>query len=135
MSFTPGATAMAAQVTPKTILIVDDEETIRSTLALVLEEEGFHCLLAKDAETALQIIEENPIDLLITDLCLPHVDGLQLLKLFKKRSPDIVVVVITNYSDAETAERALSLGAAEYLLKPLDLNELIQRVEHHLGFN
>lgn len=126
---------MGAQVTPKTILIVDDEETIRSTLALVLEEEGFHCLLAKDAETALQIIEENPIDLLITDLCLPHVDGLQLLKLFKQRSPEIRVIVITNYSDTETAEHALNLGAAEYLLKPLDLNELIQRVDHHLGIN
>ena len=133
LSFTPGACPMGAQVTPKTILIVDDEETIRSTLALVLEDEGFHCLLAKDAETALQIIEENTIDLLITDLCLPHVDGLQLLTLFKQRSADVVVIVITNYSDEETAERALSMGAAEYILKPLDLNELIERVYYHLG--
>lgn len=123
---------MGAQVTPKTILIVDDEETIRSTLALVLEEEGFHCLLAENASMALQIIKENPVDLLVTDLCLPHVNGIQLLELFKKRSPSTVVIVITNYSDAGTAEQALGLGATEYLLKPLDLDELITRVHYHL---
>ncbi len=123
---------MGAQVTPKTILIVDDEETIRSTLALILEDEGYHCLLAADAISALKIIEEKPIDLMVTDLCLPHVDALQLLKLFQKRSPKTVVIVITNYSDAETAERALNVGAAEYLLKPIDFSELIARVKYQL---
>ena len=131
----PGASAMGAQVTPTTILIVDDEETIRTTLALILEDEGYHCLLAADATTALEIIEEKHIDLLITDLCLPHVDGLQLLNLFQKRLPDTLVIVITNYSDAETAERAIGLGAAEYLLKPIDFNKLISRVRYHLKLN
>lgn len=111
-----------------TILIVDDEQAIRESLSLILEDEGYTCLSAADGFGALQLIKDKSIDVLITDVHMPNMDGLQLLLETKKSSPDTHSIVITAYSETDNAIKSLHMGASGYLIKPLDFDDVIQRV-------
>ncbi len=110
------------------ILIVDDEATIRDTLCTVLKEEGFSAESAENGKIALQKIRRNNYDLVITDLRMPEMDGLDLLKAVKLNSPQTSVIIITAYGSMESAIEALRLGAFDYLIKPLDFDDVILRV-------
>ena len=115
-----------------TILIADDEPEIRNSLSTVLQEEGYICYTAGDGEEALRMIMDQDVDVLISDIKMPAIDGMKLLEKTLQRSPQTLVVLITAYASVETAVQALRMGASDYLLKPLDFDEVILRLKHLL---
>jgi len=110
------------------ILIVDDEGDIRLTLATFLKEEGYQCQTAKDGESALEHVREGGIDVVLTDVSMPGMNGIDLMRQVHQWSPETMVLLMTAYASVETAIEALRSGAADYFLKPLDLDELAVRI-------
>jgi two-component system response regulator PilR (NtrC family) len=110
------------------ILIVDDEGDIRLTLATFLKEEGYQCQTAKDGESALDHVREGGIDVVLTDVSMPGMGGIELMRQVHQWSPETMVLLMTAYASVETAIEALRSGAADYFLKPLDLDELAVRI-------
>ncbi len=110
------------------ILIADDEHEIRESLYYVLEEESFRCSTAKNGEEAIEKIREGSFDIVITDLKMPQYDGLEVTDQVNRYAPDTLVMIITAYATVDTAVQALRKGASDYLLKPLDLDEVTVRV-------
>jgi DNA-binding NtrC family response regulator len=106
------------------LLVVDDEAHARNTLAVLLEDEGYDVDTATDAFKALAKVEENAPDLVLTDLQMPGMSGVDLLRKLRERSDDLVVVLMTAHGDVQTAVSAMRDGAADYLTKPLDMTEL-----------
>lgn len=115
------------------ILIADDEQEIRESLSVVLEDEGYNCTMAEDGVVALEAIENANFDILIADIKMPKLDGMDLLEKTKQISPQTMSIIITAYATVETAVRALRTGASDYILKPLDFDEVIVRVNHLMG--
>lgn len=111
------------------ILIADDEKNIRDSLKLVLDEEGYSTEVASDGEEALQKIEKENFDIVITDIKMPKVDGIQLLEASPKNSPDSFFIIMTAYASVKTAIDALRNGAYDYLIKPIELDDVIFRVK------
>lgn len=116
----------------KNILIVDDEEDVLSVLADTISRWGFNPILARDGEDALGKLKDLPIDLVLTDLKMPRVDGVRLLKSVKKEDEDAEVILFTGYPAIESAIEAMKLGAFDYLIKPVDLEELRVKIERGL---
>jgi two-component system, NtrC family, response regulator AtoC len=112
----------------KQVLIVDDEPNLRKILAAQLSRDGYDVLLAEDGEQGLSLLRENHIDLVVTDLKMPKVDGMTLLREAVKENPDLPVVMITAHGTVDTAVEALKLGAFDYLTKPFDKDEVRQIV-------
>lgn len=106
------------------ILIVEDEPKMLRLLQLNLAEEGYTILLAADAEAGLKVLRQEPIDLVLTDLKLPGMSGLELLQEAKQLSASLPVVVMTAYGTVETAVEAMKAGASDYVLKPFSLEEI-----------
>lgn len=108
------------------ILIVDDEEVVR--LSHLRSLEGTDCTTrsAEDGREAIQVMEQHPADVVLLDLRMPDLDGMDVLKVIKTRWPDSEVVVITGYPSIDTAKQAVRLGAFNYLTKPLAPNDLIK---------
>jgi len=107
----------------RTILVAEDEEKMRRILEVNLQD-GYRVLLAKDGEEALHMIKENEVNLLLTDMRMPEKDGLSLLHEVKRLRPEIPVVLITAYGTIESAVNAMKEGAADYLLKPIKMEEV-----------
>jgi DNA-binding NtrC family response regulator len=107
----------------RTILVAEDEEKMRRILEVNLQDE-YRVLLAKDGEEALHMIKENEVNLLLTDMRMPEKDGLSLLHEVKRLRPEIPVVLITAYGTIESAVNAMKEGAADYLLKPIKMEEV-----------
>ncbi|MGA9393108.1 MAG: sigma-54 dependent transcriptional regulator [Candidatus Sulfotelmatobacter sp.] len=107
-----------------TILIVEDEAKMRRLLELNLGEDGFRTLSAEDAESGLKLLHENPVDLVLTDLKLPGMNGLDFLQSIKRQNAAIPVVVMTAFGSVETAVEAMKAGASDYVLKPFSLSEM-----------
>lgn len=112
------------------ILIADDEQEIRESLSLILQDEGYDCQIAGDGEEAFEIIKNANVDIMIADIKMPKMDGITLLEKTKQVSPQTLVVIITAYATVETAVQALRAGASDYILKPLDFDEVIMRIKH-----
>ena len=110
------------------IIIADDEENIRKTLAFFLREEGYQCDIADSGAKALDLVREGGIDLVLTDVRMPGMDGVELMKQVHQWSPETLVVLMTAFASVETAVAALRAGAADYFLKPLDFDELAVRI-------
>src|SRR6202142_379677 len=106
------------------ILIVEDEAKMRRLLELNLGEDGFTTFSAGDAETGLKLLRENPIDLVLTDLKLPGMNGLEFLQTIKRQNAAMPVVVMTAFGSVETAVEAMKAGASDYVLKPFSLTEM-----------
>ncbi len=106
------------------ILIVDDEANARTALANLLAEDGYATETAADGFKALPKLDEQHPDVLLTDLRMPGMDGLQLIQRARERDPDIEVIVMTAHGAVDTAVAAMQLGAASYLTKPIDISEL-----------
>ncbi len=111
------------------VLLVDDAEVIRKGLKEILEPEGYVVTMAADGEEALAKFREQYFGLILLDLVLPDIDGLELLSRFKIEQPHVGVVIITGQADLLTSIEALRLGADDYLLKPFDSRELLRRIE------
>jgi DNA-binding NtrC family response regulator len=107
-----------------TILIVEDEAKMRRLLELNLGEDGFTTLSAGDAETGLKLLRENSVNLVVTDLKLPGMNGLEFLQAVKRQSATLPVVVMTAFGSVETAVDAMKAGASDYVLKPFSLSEM-----------
>jgi putative two-component system response regulator len=113
-------------------LVVDDEPRLRQVLAHMMRNSGYHCLEAADGVEAIGLLERQPVSLLLSDMRMPRLDGVELLRQVRSRWPDTAVVMITAVSDVETAVNCLSNGAMDYLTKPFHLEEVRARVEKAL---
>jgi two-component system, NtrC family, response regulator AtoC len=115
-----------------TILIVEDEAKMRRLLELNLGEDGFGTLSAGDAEAGLKLLSESIIDLVVTDLKLPGMNGLEFLQAVKRHNAALPVVVMTAFGSVETAVEAMKAGASDYVLKPFSLSEMRMVVRKEL---
>jgi two-component system nitrogen regulation response regulator NtrX len=107
------------------ILIIDDEPGIRKTLAAILEDEQYQAVTAEDALRGLEILEEEPADLVFLDVLLPRLGGLEALERIRKDWPRTEVVVISGHANVDMAVRAVKLGAFDFLEKPLSLDRVL----------
>ncbi len=114
------------------ILIVDDEQDILEVLPDVVKKWGYHPILAKDGIEGLQKYKEYPIDVVITDMKMPEMDGLKLLKEIISLDKHAMVILLTGYPSLDSAIRAMREGAYDYLVKPVNMEELKLRVERGL---
>ena len=114
------------------ILVVDDEEVICRLVVHILERNGYQCDCAERGEAALQIIRNSEIALVITDIDMPGMSGLELLSQVKNFRPDIAVIMLTGADDPKTAVQSLELGAYGYVIKPFEQNELLINVANAL---
>ncbi|MCX5908688.1 MAG: sigma-54 dependent transcriptional regulator, partial [Deltaproteobacteria bacterium] len=106
------------------ILVVDDELSMRQFLEILLKKEGHEVLCAEDGEKALGLFQTQPCDLVISDIKMPRMDGLELLQKVKDQSPKTPVIMITAYASPEDAIKAMKSGAFDYLTKPFKLKEI-----------
>ncbi|MBW2633379.1 MAG: sigma-54-dependent Fis family transcriptional regulator [Deltaproteobacteria bacterium] len=109
----------------ETILIVDDEKNYPPILAAVMEEEGFEALMANSGEEALNILKHSDVDLLLTDMKMPSMDGIALLENVKIKDPELPVIMMTAHGTVEKAVEAMQKGAYSYIMKPFDNESLI----------
>lgn len=113
-------------------LVVDDEPRLRQVLVHLMRNDGFTCLEAGNGEEALAQLERQPVELMMSDLRMPRMDGLELLRQTRARWPDTAVVMITAVADVEVAVSCLAMGAIDYLTKPFHLEEVRARVTQAL---
>ena len=110
------------------ILVVDDELSMRELLELMLNREGYQVTCAEDGRKAIRLLEKNQYDLLLCDIKLGDISGLDVLRASKNSNPDTVVILISAYASTETAVEAMNEGAYDYVPKPFDKDELLQTV-------
>lgn len=110
------------------ILLVDDEKIIRMTLSRKLRNTGYEVTLAENGEQAKELIDKNVFDLIITDVVMKEVSGIEVLHHVKEVSPDTVVILITGYGSMESVVEALRQGAHDYIVKPCDNEEVLMRI-------
>ena len=106
------------------ILIVDDEQSIRDMLSLALADEGWDVATAGDGDAAAAALQSQPVDVVLSDIRMPGMDGLELLRHVNASAPDTDVILMTAHASTDTAIKALRLGAYDYITKPFDLEEL-----------
>jgi len=111
------------------ILLVDDETEFVSTLAERLNLRGFDVNVATDGESAIQIVEESQPNLIILDLKMPGLGGLEVLKQVKEINPDIKVILLTGHGSTKEGIEGMNLGASDYLMKPINIEELIPKMQ------
>ena len=118
---------------PARVLVVDDERSMRELLSIVLRRDGYDVLVAEDGAGALEVLRRERVDILITDIRMPNMNGVELLREAKRISPDIISIVMTAFASTETAVEALRLGAADYVNKsPSAASEVRLRVGREL---
>lgn len=113
----------------ESILVVDDEEIIRDSLTFILKKEGFTVRDAANGKLALDLIRTNSFDIVITDLEMPEMKGIELLEHITHMAPETLVLIITAYGSIETAIAALRKGAVDYILKPVEFDELLVKLK------
>jgi len=111
------------------ILVVDDEEGARELFNTILTDEGYEVSLAGSGEEALALFKVQPFNLVVTDIKMPVMDGLQLLQEIRKTGSKTDVIMVTAYGEVESYLKAMSLGAAEYINKPIRIKELKRIVQ------
>ncbi|MEQ8252977.1 MAG: sigma-54 dependent transcriptional regulator [Smithellaceae bacterium] len=118
----------------ETILVVDDEASICQSLGAILEDEGYQVLLAETGEEALKCVDSELPQLVLLDIWLPGIDGLETLKAIKTAHPGILVIMMSGHGTIETAVKATKLGAFDFIEKPLSLDKVIIMVNNALNF-
>ena len=109
------------------ILLIDDEDVVRATLRAVLERAGYQVVEAANGEQALRLEKDEPVDLVVTDIIMPQMDGFDAIKLLRKRNPELGILAVTGGTDGYL-EMARRHGAAEVLHKPFDNQTLLDAV-------
>ena len=112
-----------------TILVVDDDVTIREMITKILSRNGYHVVLASDGFEALNLLERDQMKIVITDMKMPEMDGMELIELISKNYPDVKIIAMTAFDDIYTIKDAIMKGADEYITKPFNPEELILRIE------
>jgi two-component system nitrogen regulation response regulator NtrX len=123
---------MREQQRMATILVIDDEPGIRSAVRGILEDEGHNALVAEDAVVGLELIERGGIDLVLLDVWLPRMGGIEALGRMKSQWPDLVVIVISGHGNVEMAVKAIKLGAYDFIEKPLSIERLVTSTRNAL---
>jgi two-component system response regulator PilR (NtrC family) len=114
------------------ILVVDDERSMRELLSIVLKREGHEVLVAENGRSAIDLLERQPVELLISDVRMPDLSGVDVLAAAQRLNPEVIGIMITAYASTETAVEALRLGAYDYLSKPFNVDELKLKVKKAL---
>src|SRR6056297_3074709 len=113
----------------KTVLIVDDDRVFLDSLEQFLLQRGYHCKVVGDAESALRIIKDFSLDVVVADIVMPGKDGIQLMQEAKTRKPELDFIFMTGYSYDHSYVEIINAGAADYITKPFEMMELIARIE------
>lgn len=119
------------------IMIIDDEHIVGKRLKSALESSGEQVETFEDGEKALERFNESPFDIVVTDIRMEKIDGIEILEKVQARAPKTKVIIITGYATVEVAREALSKGAFDFIAKPFkpgDLREIIQRASNELKF-
>lgn len=118
----------------RTVLVVDDEEVMRNAIKRVLEGEGFAVLCALDGEELAKILEKNNIDLILLDVNLPWVDGIELCQMIKTHEvlAQTPVILISGRKNTEDIQRGIASGANDYITKPFDIDFLLTAINKHI---
>ena len=125
------APAETARQQPR-VLVVDDERSMRELLEIVLRREGYDVVVAENGRSAIEVIEREPIDLLISDIKMPDMSGVEVLRAAKKADQDVLAIMVTAFASTETAVEAMRLGACDYLSKPFDVDLLKMKVREKI---
>ncbi|MEA5115617.1 MAG: sigma-54 dependent transcriptional regulator [Geobacteraceae bacterium] len=115
------------------ILVVDDEDSIRTSLAGILEDEGFRVMHANDGITALDVLRKDLPDLVLLDIWMPRIDGIETLRKIKELYPSLAVIMMSGHGTIETAVKSTKMGAYDFIEKPLSLEKLLVCVRNALG--
>lgn len=107
------------------VLVVDDDHDLRSLVLAILEDDGLVGVEASSAEAARAMLDDEPIDVVLTDLVMPNVDGMTLLRMLQVDHPTLPVIMMTAKRSVEDAVEAMKAGASDFVLKPLDRDELL----------
>ncbi len=126
------AAARPRSAPPPRVLVVDDEQSMRELLEIVLRREGYDVVIADNGRAAVSALESQPVDLLISDIKMPDMSGVDVLRAARGIDPDILAIMITAFASTETAVEALRLGAHDYISKPFKVDELKLRVRKAL---
>ncbi len=110
------------------VLVVDDEAVIREGMRRILESDGYCVETSASGKTALEKMQERDFDVVITDLKMPGMDGIEVLKAIKILQPDVPVLMITGYATVDTAVEAMKYGAFDYIAKPFTLEQISEKV-------
>jgi DNA-binding NtrC family response regulator len=114
------------------ILVVDDEDIVRTSCSRTLSPEGYEVRLAKNGAEGLKMANEERFDLVLTDLKMPDMDGIEVLRIIKEQWPETAVIIVTGYQTVDTAVKAIKLGAYDYIEKPFTPDALITAVREAL---
>lgn len=110
------------------ILVVDDEDIVRTSCSRTLSPEGYELRLAKNGVEGLKMASEERFDLVLTDLKMPDMDGIEVLRIIKEKWPETAVIIVTGYQTVDTAVKAIKLGAHDYIEKPFTPDALLSAV-------
>jgi len=111
------------------ILLIDDEEEFVNTLAQRLEFRGYKAKTARDGQTGIDILVNESFDIVILDLMMPGLNGIDTLKQIKNNLPSLPVILLTGHGSTKAGIEGMHLGAFDYLMKPLDINDLINKID------
>ena len=114
------------------LLVVDDEESIREFLEIMLKKEGYEVTCSEDGLKAKDILAKRSFDMVISDLQMPNMTGIELLKHVKESYPDLVFMMITAFGSTESAVEAMKMGAYDYLTKPFKIDEVRLNIQNAL---
>jgi len=114
------------------ILVVDDEDALRTVLSSELEGEGYEVDTAGDGDEAIEIVQKKQFNLVLLDIKMPKVDGFEVLKFIKEKSPHVKVIMLTGFADLKNAIESKKLGAEDFVSKPYDLVDLLTTIERVL---
>lgn len=122
-------------MTHPSILVVDDELLIRDLLYDFFQQQGWDIAIAEDGKKAIEILKQKKIDILLTDIKMPEVDGLALTSMVKQNYPEIPVVLMTGYPSVDTAVEALRYKVEDYIIKPFNINKLYKSLKERVEQN
>ena len=117
----------------ESILVVDDDTELRKVLSSILSEEGYSVKTVENGKQAIKVSEKKRFDLALIDIKLPDMEGTELLHRLKEKQPHIVMIIITGFPTIQNAMGAVNEGADGYILKPFEIQKLLQAVRKHLN--
>jgi len=114
---------------PFNVLLVDDEVEFLETLTKRMQKRNVNVTTAGNGEAALDLLDRDPVDVVVLDVKMPGMDGIETLRQMKKRHPLVEVIMLTGHANVEVAIQGMELGAFDYLMKPMDIDELLYKLE------
>lgn len=115
------------------VLVIDDEEIVRISCRRALSPEGYEVSQAQNGIEGLQMLEKERYDLVLTDLKMPDMDGIEVLRIIRKKWPEVQVIIITGYQTVDTAVKSIKLGAFDYIEKPFTPDALVSAVTNAMA--